>query len=66
MEHPDTLYVMGNGKQRKSYLYVQDCLDAMLLAIDNARAEINIFKVDIYLTQVTTTCSMAGCGGISA
>ena len=23
-------------------------------------------KVDIYLTQVTTTCSMAGCGGISA
>jgi UDP-glucose 4-epimerase len=28
--HPDRLRVLGNGKQRKSYLYVQDCLEAML------------------------------------
>jgi UDP-glucose 4-epimerase len=28
--HPDHLRVLGNGRQRKSYLYVQDCLDAML------------------------------------
>jgi UDP-glucose 4-epimerase len=28
--HPDYLRVLGNGTQRKSYLYVQDCLDAML------------------------------------
>jgi UDP-glucose 4-epimerase len=32
--HPDRLEVLGNGKQRKSYLYVQDCIDAMLLAIE--------------------------------
>jgi UDP-glucose 4-epimerase len=30
---PTRLRVLGNGKQRKSYLYVQDCVDAMLLAI---------------------------------
>jgi UDP-glucose 4-epimerase len=30
VEHPNRLRVLGNGKQRKSYLYVQDCLDAML------------------------------------
>src|SRR3989475_3461544 len=30
---PGRLSVLGNGKQRKSYLYVQDCIDAMLLAI---------------------------------
>ena len=30
LEHPDRLRVLGDGKQRKSYLYVQDCLDAML------------------------------------
>ena len=30
IEHPDRLRVLGDGKQRKSYLYVQDCLDAML------------------------------------
>jgi UDP-glucose 4-epimerase len=28
--HPDRLRVLGDGTQRKSYLYVQDCLDAML------------------------------------
>ncbi len=28
--HPDRLRVLGNGRQRKSYLYVQDCIDAML------------------------------------
>ncbi len=28
--HPDHLRVLGNGTQRKSYLYVQDCIDAML------------------------------------
>lgn len=27
-----TLRVLGNGHQRKSYLYVQDCISAMLLA----------------------------------
>lgn len=30
LEHPDHLRVLGDGTQRKSYLYVQDCLDAML------------------------------------
>ena len=29
-EHPDRLRVLGNGTQRKSYLYVQDCIDAIL------------------------------------
>jgi UDP-glucose 4-epimerase len=29
-EHPDHLRVLGDGTQRKSYLYVQDCIDAML------------------------------------
>jgi UDP-glucose 4-epimerase len=29
-EHPDWLRVLGDGSQRKSYLYVQDCIDAIL------------------------------------
>jgi UDP-glucose 4-epimerase len=37
---PSTLHVLGNGKQRKSYLYVHDCIDAIFLATaDAARAE---------------------------
>lgn len=44
-DHPDTLHVLGNGKQRKSYLYVQDCIDAMLLAIKKAPCGVNIFNL---------------------
>ena len=45
--------MLGNGKQRKSYLYVQDCVDAMLLAIEQAeRRRCNVFNLgtDEYCT----------------
>ena len=45
LEHPQALRVLGNGKQRKSYLYVQDCIDAMLLAIERATEKLNIFNL---------------------
>lgn len=43
--HPDKLYIQGNGTQRKSYLYVGDCLDAIMTAIENAPAKINILNL---------------------
>jgi UDP-glucose 4-epimerase len=36
---PTRLRVLGDGRQRKSYLYVGDCLDAMLLAAERHRDE---------------------------
>jgi UDP-glucose 4-epimerase len=30
LDHPDHLKVLGDGKQRKSYLYIHDCVGAML------------------------------------
>ena len=44
-QHPDRLDILGDGKQRKSYLYIQDCLDAMLLAIDKADDKVNRFNL---------------------
>ena len=44
---PTRLQVLGNGKQRKSYLYVQDCIDAMLLAMDKATDKVNIFNLGV-------------------
>ena len=44
-EHPDRLQVLGNGKQRKSYLYVQDCIDAMLTVIDKAKEPVNVYNL---------------------
>jgi UDP-glucose 4-epimerase len=42
---PTRLRVLGDGRQRKSYLYVQDCLDAMMLAIARADGGVNIFNL---------------------
>ena len=46
-EDPSRLQVLGNGKQRKSYLYVQDCVDAILLAVEKATDEVNIFNLGV-------------------
>ena len=42
---PTRLSVLGNGKQRKSYLYVQDCIDAMLLCLDRATEKVNVLNL---------------------
>jgi UDP-glucose 4-epimerase len=42
---PTKLHVLGNGQQRKSYLYVHDCIDAMLLAVEKANAEVNVLNL---------------------
>jgi len=44
-ENPEELRVLGDGHQRKSYLYIQDSLDAMLLAIENSPEKVNIFNL---------------------
>ena len=45
LEHPNRLSVLGDGHQRKSYLHVQDCADAILTAIEIANAKVNIFNL---------------------
>ncbi len=42
---PSRLRVLGNGTQRKSYLYIQDCIDAILTALDKAKDKVNIFNL---------------------
>jgi UDP-glucose 4-epimerase len=44
-DHPESLFVLGNGKQRKSYLYIQDCLDAILLAVRKGSDRVNIYNL---------------------
>jgi UDP-glucose 4-epimerase len=39
------LHILGNGLQRKSYLHVDDCIEAILTAIASANAKINIFNL---------------------
>lgn len=42
---PTRLDVLGNGKQKKSYLHVHDCVDAMMTAIAKAHEPINILNL---------------------
>jgi UDP-glucose 4-epimerase len=42
---PARLRVLGDGQQRKSYLYVQDCVDAILLALERATAKVNVLNL---------------------
>lgn len=44
-KNPARLDVLGDGHQRKSYLYVQDCIDAMLLAVNRGGEKVNIFNL---------------------
>ena len=39
LEHPEKLKVLGDGTQRKSYLYIGDCLEAMLHVIARGTAK---------------------------
>jgi len=44
-ENPRELRVLGNGLQRKSYLYVQDCIDAILLAMRHPTARVHVYNL---------------------
>lgn len=44
---PANLEVLGDGKQRKSYLYVQDCIDAIFLALDKSSEKVNLFNLGV-------------------
>jgi UDP-glucose 4-epimerase len=44
-KNPSELMILGDGHQKKSYLYVQDCLDAMFMAIEKDSQKVNIFNL---------------------
>ena len=42
---PSHLRVLGNGRQRKSYLHVEDCVSAMLMAIEKVDGKYSVFNL---------------------
>ena len=49
---PDHLEILGNGRQEKSYLYIEDCIDAMLHVIEHTDDPVNTFNLG---TRTTTS-----------
>jgi UDP-glucose 4-epimerase len=48
VDHPEYLKVLGDGTQRKSYLYVQDCLSAMLHVMNAGLAAKARHRVEVF------------------
>lgn len=44
-ENPSELEILGSGTQSKSYLCVDDCVDAMLHCVEKADDQVNIFNI---------------------
>ena len=44
-QNPKELEILGSGKQRKSYLEVKDCVQAMIHCVENSQEETNIFNI---------------------
>jgi UDP-glucose 4-epimerase len=45
MEHPGHLKVLGDGTQRKSYLEVRDCLEAILTAMEKSDLPVQVLNL---------------------
>jgi len=51
-DDPDRLVVLGDGRQAKSYMHVEECLDAMLYVVGNADGALNVYNLG---TRTTTS-----------
>lgn len=47
MGNSKKLLVLGNGRQKKSYLYVGDCIEAISLAVKKHAQRINIYNLGV-------------------
>jgi UDP-glucose 4-epimerase len=54
-QNPFQLEVLGDGSQRKPYLYVDDCVDGMLFGHRASQDKINVFNLGCSTTTNVTT-----------
>ena len=61
-ENKNTLKILGDGNQKKSYIYVDDCVEAMVLA-SNSEKDVDVFNVGsndyISVKEIAETVSKA-------
>ncbi|WP_135302933.1 NAD-dependent epimerase/dehydratase family protein [Haloarcula amylovorans] len=51
-ENPESLTILGDGRQQKSYMHVTECIEAMEYAVTHADADHNVFNLG---TRTTTS-----------
>ncbi|NPA75155.1 MAG: SDR family NAD(P)-dependent oxidoreductase [Euryarchaeota archaeon] len=45
LKNPHELEILGDGSQTKSYLYIDDCVDAILYGYEHSRNDVEIFNI---------------------
>ncbi len=50
----ETLTILGNGQQKKSYMHINDCIDAMLTVIDKTDQPMNTYNLGTKMTTSVT------------
>jgi UDP-glucose 4-epimerase len=53
-EDPDSLTILGDGRQEKSYLHVEDCVDAIRYVVEHAERDYNVFNLGSKTTTSVT------------
>ncbi|WP_181685159.1 NAD-dependent epimerase/dehydratase family protein [Halorhabdus salina] len=51
-QDPETLTIRGNGRQEKSYMTLEDCIDAMCYVVEHAQQPVNTYNLG---TRTTTS-----------
>jgi len=54
-EDPETLTILGDGRQEKSYLHVTECVEAMCHVVEHADAALNTYNLGTRTTTSVTT-----------
>jgi len=44
-QDPSSLRILGDGTQKKSYLYVKDCVEAIMVALEKCRGKVTILNL---------------------
>jgi len=44
-DDPGTLEILGDGSQKKSYLYISDCIDAMLFGMEKNKEKVEMLNI---------------------
>jgi len=66
LDDPESLTILGNGRQEKSYLHVEDCVDGMVHVVENTDEPTNIYnlgtRTTISVTRIAELVSdVVGC-----
>ncbi|WP_415381816.1 NAD-dependent epimerase/dehydratase family protein [Halosimplex sp. TS25] len=51
-DDPTSLTILGDGRQEKSYMYVEECVDAMCHVVEHANDDFNVYNLG---TRTTTS-----------